>query len=116
MSFDERLLRINYVVKDHRVSLQEQVVWYSVVEPTRCATRLQQKTFLENKNCVLLSVCHVIKRSVYMTNRVISSLGHVKLQDLTGDMFQTLYARWLKEKMSPNTIRLIHTIIWYSMM
>ncbi len=47
----------------------------------------------------------------YLTNRVISSLGHVKLQDLTGDMFQTLYARWLKEKMSPNTIRLIHTII-----
>ena len=47
----------------------------------------------------------------YLTNRVISSLGHVKLQDLTGDMFQTLYARWSKEKMSPNTIRLIHTII-----
>ena len=46
----------------------------------------------------------------YLTNRVISSLGHVKLQDLTGDMFQTLYARWSKEKMSPNTIRLIQRL------
>lgn len=39
----------------------------------------------------------------YLTNRIISSLGHVKLQDLTGDTFQLLYSKWLKEKMSRMT-------------
>lgn len=46
-----------------------------------------------------------------MTHSIIPELGHVKLQKLTSEMFQSLYAKWKKEGMSPHTIRLIHTII-----
>ncbi len=49
--------------------------------------------------------------SRYLMKRVAPALGQVKLQNLTGTMFQSLYAKWRKEGMSANTIRLIHTII-----
>jgi integrase len=49
--------------------------------------------------------------SRYLMKRVAPALGQVKLQNLTGTMFQSLYAKWRKEGMSANTIRLIHTIL-----
>lgn len=47
----------------------------------------------------------------YITKRVIPALGHVKLRKLTVEMFQALYQLWERERLSPNTIRLIHNLI-----
>lgn len=47
----------------------------------------------------------------YLNVRVIPALGHVGLRKLTIDMFQSLYQDWEKEPLSPNTIRLIHSIV-----
>jgi integrase len=47
----------------------------------------------------------------YLTRCIVPELGYVKLQKLTGDMFQSVYTKWLKEGMSPNTVRLIHSIV-----
>ncbi len=44
----------------------------------------------------------------YLTGRVIPALGHIRLKKLTIEMFQSLYQQWEREKLSPNTIRLIH--------
>lgn len=51
-----------------------------------------------------------ITYSVYLRTRVIPVLGHVKLQKLTIDLFQSLYQDW-EDELSPNTIRCIHGII-----
>jgi integrase len=48
--------------------------------------------------------------SVYLRTRVIPVLGHVKLQKLTIDLFQSLYQDW-EDELSPNTIRSIHGVI-----
>lgn len=48
---------------------------------------------------------------IYLTTRVIPALGHVRLKKLTMEMFQSLYQEWEREKLSPNTIRLIHGIV-----
>ncbi|GCE12107.1 tyrosine-type recombinase/integrase [Tengunoibacter tsumagoiensis] len=45
----------------------------------------------------------------YINFRLIPGLGHVKMKKLTVEMFQTLYQSW-EEELSPNTIRLIHTL------
>jgi integrase len=48
---------------------------------------------------------------VYIRSRVIPALGHMKLRKLTVEMFQALYQQWERERLSPNTIRLIHSVI-----
>ena len=47
----------------------------------------------------------------FIAHFIIPELGHVRLQKLTGDMFQSLYAKLKKEGISPHTIRLVHAII-----
>lgn len=47
----------------------------------------------------------------FLMKRVTPALGQMKLQNLTGDMFQSLYVTWRKEEMAATTIRMIHTIL-----
>jgi integrase len=47
----------------------------------------------------------------YLMDYVVPVLGHVKLRKLTGDMFQSLYTKLEDEDFSPNTVRLIHSIV-----
>lgn len=53
-----------------------------------------------------------ITYSNYIHGWVIPVLGHVKLQKLTGEMVQKMYAGWVKEKaLALSTIHFIHTIL-----
>jgi integrase len=53
-----------------------------------------------------------IMHSNYIHYWVIPVLGHVKLQKLTGEMVQKMYATWVKEEaLALSTIHLIHIIL-----
>ncbi len=46
-----------------------------------------------------------------LTNHILPILGKMQIRELTAQHVQALYARKLKEGLSPKTIKLIHTII-----
>jgi integrase len=53
-----------------------------------------------------------IMYSNYVHGFVVPALGHVKLQKLTGEMVQKMYAGWVKEEaLALSTIHLIHVIL-----
>jgi integrase len=82
---------------------------------TLVATRDQTlKDYLEYWLGIQQTVLKVGSYSTYhrfLTLFIIPALGHVKLQKLTSDMFQSLYIQWKKEGVAPNTIRFIHAVI-----
>jgi integrase len=47
----------------------------------------------------------------YTMTHIIPSLGHIRMQKLTGEMFQSLYVKLQKDGKASNTIRLIHGIL-----
>jgi integrase len=67
--------------------------------------------WLEVRRSTVKASTYVSNRS-YLNNRVIPVIGHIKLQKLTGDHIQSLYAQLLKDGLLPNTIRLIHTMLF----
>ena len=67
--------------------------------------------WLEVRQSTVKASTFISNRS-HLGNRVIPILGHIKLQKITGDHIQSLYTHLLKDGLLPNTVRLIHTMLF----
>jgi integrase len=67
--------------------------------------------WLEDVHRATLKVSTYALYRRHLNNHIIPELGYIQLQKLTADQIQAFYAKMLREGLSPNTIRLIHTIL-----
>lgn len=97
-------------VQDKLRKAQQAVEQGTLVQNTAITFESYLEYWLEVRRSTIKAVTYTSYNS-YLHRQVMPALGSVKLQKLTTVMLQHFYNQLLEDELSPNTIRLIHTIM-----
>jgi integrase len=97
-------------VQDKLRKAQQAVEQGTLVQSTAITFGSYLESWLEARRSTIKAVTYTSYHS-HLYRHVMPILGSAKLQKLTDAMLQHFYSHLLEDELSPNTVRLIHTII-----
>ncbi len=89
---------------------QQAVEQGTLVQNTAITVESYLEHWLEVRRSTIKAVTYTSYNS-YLHRHVMPALGSVRLQKLTNALLQHFYSQLLEDELSPNTVRLIHTIM-----